>query len=199
VPREFALLYEFLNSRDMRHFYEQGAAHKTGDEMATVETLDAWLRGRKLIDRDSHITVADHRRILNLRESLRAWLQIAPVDRPKAAGAADRVTASASGFPLVLSVSRSGVVELRPFGRGPSNGIGRIVAQLDLAAATGRLDRFKMCESEECRWIFFDRSKPASRRWCSPALCGNREKTRAYRRRKRRPESTEQLTRTPKG
>jgi len=120
---------------------------------------------------------------LHLRESMRSWLQIAPADRSKAAGAADRLTESASSFPLVLSVSRSEGVELRPFERGPSNGIGRVIAQLEFAAATGRLHRFKMCASEECRWIFFDRSKPASRRWCSPILCGNRAKTRAYRRR----------------
>jgi len=183
VPREFALLYEFLNSVDLRHFREHGAPHETGDEIATVETLTVWLRDRQLLDRDTQLTAADHRKILHLRESMRSWLQIAPADRSKAAGAADRLTESASSFPLVLSVSRSEGVELRPFERGPSNGIGRVIAQLEFAAATGRLHRFKMCASEECRWIFFDRSKPASRRWCSPILCGNRAKTRAYRRR----------------
>ncbi len=185
MPREFALLYEFLNSLDLRRFQEQGTAHQTGDEIATLETLTAWLRDRKLLDRDGQPTAADHRKILHLRDSIRAWLQIAPGDRSKAAEAAERVTEAASGFPLVLNVSRSGAVALRPFERSPSHGVGEVVAQLELAAATGRLGRFKMCASEECRWIFFDRSKPASRRWCSPILCGNREKTRAYRRRRK--------------
>jgi CGNR zinc finger len=44
-----------------------------------------------------------------------------------------------------------------------------------------RLDRLKMCASDACRWIFYDRSKPGNRRWCSSVLCGNREKTRSYR------------------
>jgi predicted RNA-binding Zn ribbon-like protein len=42
-----------------------------------------------------------------------------------------------------------------------------------------------MCASDECQRVFFDRSKPASRRWCQSTLCGNRNKTRAYRERQR--------------
>ncbi|WP_354138189.1 CGNR zinc finger domain-containing protein [Bradyrhizobium sp. LB11.1] len=42
-----------------------------------------------------------------------------------------------------------------------------------------------MCASEECRRMFFDRSKPATRRWCMSTLFGNRMKTRAYRERQR--------------
>ncbi|WP_419723185.1 CGNR zinc finger domain-containing protein [Sphingobium aromaticiconvertens] len=37
-----------------------------------------------------------------------------------------------------------------------------------------------------CRWIFLDRSKPGSRRWCSSTGCGNRQKTRASRARRSR-------------
>jgi predicted RNA-binding Zn ribbon-like protein len=33
--------------------------------------------------------------------------------------------------------------------------------------------------------VFFDRSKPATRRWCMSTLCGNRTKTRTYRARQR--------------
>jgi CGNR zinc finger len=31
-----------------------------------------------------------------------------------------------------------------------------------------------MCAAEEYRRVFFDRSKPATRRWCMSTLCGNR-------------------------
>jgi hypothetical protein len=34
-----------------------------------------------------------------------------------------------------------------------------------------RLDRLKMCASEECRWVFYDRSKPGTGRRCASALC----------------------------
>jgi predicted RNA-binding Zn ribbon-like protein len=42
-----------------------------------------------------------------------------------------------------------------------------------------------MCAAEECRRVFFDGSKPATRRWCISTLCGNRAKTRTYRERHR--------------
>jgi predicted RNA-binding Zn ribbon-like protein len=42
-----------------------------------------------------------------------------------------------------------------------------------------------VCAAQECRRVFFDRSKPATRRWCMSTLCGNRIKTRAYRERRR--------------
>src|SRR5262249_61053791 len=65
-----------------------------------------------------------------------------------------------------------------------SNGPGRVVAELYGLAKTDRLARLKACASEQCHWIFFDRSKPANRHWCSSNVCGNRQKTRDYRRRR---------------
>ena len=182
MPRELALLYEFLNSLDLRQFQERGVAHRNADEMATVEGLTAWLRDRKLLDH-TELSAADYRKVLSLRESMRAWLQIAPADRPKAAGAADGVTRAAANFPLVLGVAKSGIVELRPAGHSNRGGIAKVLAEFYGAATSGKLERLKMCASADCQWIFFDRSKPASRRWCSSLLCGNRAKTRAYRER----------------
>jgi predicted RNA-binding Zn ribbon-like protein len=65
------------------------------------------------------------------------------------------------------------------------SGLGRVLVDLHHAAEIGNLDRLKMCASDECQWVFYDRSKPATRRWCSSTICGNREKTRAYRTRRR--------------
>jgi predicted RNA-binding Zn ribbon-like protein len=33
-----------------------------------------------------------------------------------------------------------------------------------------------MCGASDCRWIFFDTSKPGNARWCETAICGNRVK-----------------------
>lgn len=43
-----------------------------------------------------------------------------------------------------------------------------------------KLDRIKQCEGEPCGWLFFDSSRNKSRRWCSMADCGNREKARRH-------------------
>jgi predicted RNA-binding Zn ribbon-like protein len=47
----------------------------------------------------------------------------------------------------------------------------------------GEFQRVKQCP--ECRFLFFDRSKNNSRRWCDMATCGNRAKLRNFRERRR--------------
>ena len=39
------------------------------------------------------------------------------------------------------------------------------------------------CESEECSWLFLDKSKNGTRRWCDMKICGNRAKWRRFYRR----------------
>lgn len=52
--------------------------------------------------------------------------------------------------------------------------------------AEGDPSLVKQCESEKCVLFFYDSTKNHSRRWCSMEGCGNREKARAYYRRKKR-------------
>jgi predicted RNA-binding Zn ribbon-like protein len=40
------------------------------------------------------------------------------------------------------------------------------------------------CAGTACTWLFLDRSRNRSRRWCSMESCGNREKARRHYRRK---------------
>ncbi len=42
------------------------------------------------------------------------------------------------------------------------------------------LDRVKECASTTCEWVFLDRSKNRSRRWCDMSDCGNRAKARRF-------------------
>lgn len=185
IPDDIALLYDFVNSLDLRRYVEQGAAHVATDALATTAQLKAWLNARALSDKDARLGKDDHRSVLALRETLRSFIQLAPADRGADAAAAARLSAAAVDFPLTLKVLEGGAVALRPSRLSPAGGLGNVLAELQRLAATGQLDRLKMCASEECHWVFFDRSKPANRRWCNSALCGNRQKTRAYRERRR--------------
>ena len=45
---------------------------------------------------------------------------------------------------------------------------------------TGDLSRVGQCSDERCGWLYFDRSKNGSRRWCSMEDCGNRAKARRH-------------------
>jgi predicted RNA-binding Zn ribbon-like protein len=46
------------------------------------------------------------------------------------------------------------------------------------------LSRVRECAGEHCTWLFIDRSKNHSRRWCDMQECGNVAKVRRYRGRK---------------
>jgi predicted RNA-binding Zn ribbon-like protein len=40
--------------------------------------------------------------------------------------------------------------------------------------------RIRMCAADDCEWLFLDRSKNRSRRWCDMKVCGNRVKARRF-------------------
>jgi predicted RNA-binding Zn ribbon-like protein len=45
---------------------------------------------------------------------------------------------------------------------------------------SGDHDRIKECASTTCEWVFLDRSRNRSRRWCDMTDCGNRAKARRF-------------------
>jgi predicted RNA-binding Zn ribbon-like protein len=49
----------------------------------------------------------------------------------------------------------------------------------DLMLKGERAD-IRRCANEECLWLFVDRSKTATRRWCDMTSCGNRAKARRH-------------------
>lgn len=181
VPGELALLYEFLNSSDRRSYLEQREPHEPSDALETQAHLDTWMRERGLLKKRESITPADHRRALELRRALRAYIQRPPEARAGEQSLAEDLNRISEKFPLALRIGRHGTPELQPARH--ASGLGRILAEWFSLSEGGRLDRLKMCSSDECQWIFFDRSKPGTRRWCSSLRCGNRQKTRAYRER----------------
>jgi predicted RNA-binding Zn ribbon-like protein len=72
---------------------------------------------------------------------------------------------------------------LVPDAPGVDELLGRILAVTYGAMVDGSWNRLKACRNHGCRWAFYDYSRNRSASWCSMQLCGNRTKTRAYRRR----------------
>jgi predicted RNA-binding Zn ribbon-like protein len=183
IPNEVALLYLFVNSLDLRSFVEHGVQHTGGDEFATRRQLEVWMRHHGLLARGAQLDQEDSRKALQLRHALRTFLQLSPAVRRRDASAIALVNASAAAFPLTVQVSKTGKIRLQPLPDAGCSGLGSILAQLQYAAETAKLDRLKTCAAKDCRRVFYDRSKPGTRKWCASTLCGNRQKTRAYRRR----------------
>lgn len=191
VPRELALLYEFVNSADLRTYFEKGEQHLRSDELETPAQLEAWMRARRLLKKGESVTRADHRRALELRSTLRSYLQLEHEARAAARNYSEALNQVSRFYPLAVGIDQTGRCRLLPAHGG--NGLGEVLAEFFSLAESARLDRLKMCGSEECQWVFFDRSKPGNRRWCSALLCGNRQKTRDYRKRARSGEPSESV------
>jgi predicted RNA-binding Zn ribbon-like protein len=181
ISKELAVLYEFLNSTDLRTYVEKGVQHVRSDELETPAQLEIWMRERGLLQKDQQVSTDDHRHALELRSAVRTFLQLPPASRAKARQRVQGLNRASNSYPLVVRVAQQGTLKLQP--AGGANGLGQVLAELFALAENGRLDRLKMCSSDECHWVFFDRSKPGKRRWCSSLLCGNRQKTRDYRKR----------------
>ena len=56
---------------------------------------------------------------------------------------------------------------------------------LAVAMAEGGFERLGVCAWERCRDVFVDVSRNRSRRYCDPAVCGNRATAAAYRARRK--------------
>ena len=184
VPDALANLYDFANTLDLRHFRHHGVPHQKHDELASADDLTAWMAQRRLLPAGAKVTPAMFATAVGLRASLRDYLQHDPAER-RSRGAARALNAAISAFPLCAQLGGEAGARLHPARDDVLAGLSVLAAELYDGARDGLLDRLKMCAADECRRVFFDRSKPATRRWCMSTLCGNRMKTRAYRERRR--------------
>jgi predicted RNA-binding Zn ribbon-like protein len=185
VPDQLANLYDFANSLDTRRFTHHGVPHLPGDELAGPRELGAWMSLHGLLSTGAKITPAMFDTALRLRTAMRAYLGCDPVERRSGKNLAHTLDEAMSKFPLVAVSAGDRGVTLRAAREDALAGLSVIVAEFYDGVRDGTLDRLKMCAAEECRRVFFDRSKPATRRWCMSTLCGNRIKTRTYRARHR--------------
>jgi predicted RNA-binding Zn ribbon-like protein len=59
-----------------------------------------------------------------------------------------------------------------------------LVALVGLAALdmlqSPEIDRVRLCEGPGCGWLFLDRSRSHTRRWCSTSDCGNRVRVKRH-------------------
>ena len=68
---------------------------------------------------------------------------------------------------------------------GMRGAIGRLLGTAFLADLDGSFHRLRQCQDPTCTAVFFDHSKNHSGKWCSMAVCGNRNKVRKFRERER--------------
>ena len=183
VPPALVTLEDFLNTLDERSFTVRGTRHPGGDELATAAALAGWLAGRGLIPAGTQPTDPDLAAAHRLRDALRGALAArASSGWDGRAGA----NGALAGLTLRVELGADGTPRLFPVaGTGVSAALARLAATAALAEADGSWQRLKTCAAPDCRWVFYDTSRSGAGRWCSMRVCGNRDKTRAYRQRHR--------------
>ncbi len=183
VPPALVTLEDFLNTLDERSFTVRGTRHPGGDELATAAALAGWLAGRGLIPAGTQPTDADLAAAHRLRDALRGALAArASSGWDGRAGA----NGALAGLTLRVELGADGTPRLFPVaGTGVPAALARLAATAALAEADGSWQRLKTCAAPDCRWVFYDTSRSGAGRWCSMRVCGNRDKTRAYRQRHR--------------
>jgi predicted RNA-binding Zn ribbon-like protein len=174
APGRLKLVQRFVNTVDHEHGREV---------LSEPSRLRRLLVELGLLEADAAVGADDLRRALDVREALRS-LALAnnghDVDRDRLAvleqaAAAGRLTVRFDG-------PRAALTSDAPGARGA---LAELVGIVYTGMADGTWWRLKACDRDVCGWLFYDRSRNRSARWCQMAVCGNRTKTRAYRTRRR--------------
>ena len=131
-----------------------------------IEWLPGWLEERGL--------GGELERARELREALRSLILAnngAPLDK----SAVDIVNRALARISLELDGSAD-------LALSAGDAIDDVVRTAAEAMLDGTWERLKACPN--CNWCFYDYSPNRSASWCSMKICGNRKKTRDYRRRR---------------
>ena len=135
-----------------------------------------------LVSPAAPVSEDDLRGALARRDALRALALAnnALSAAPDAEHVVEQAAAGALGIHFVDGIPRFVGTE-----RSVAGALATLAGIVAEAAAAGTWSRLKACPAEACGWVFYDRSPNRSGRWCDSTVCGNRAKTRAYRRRRR--------------
>ena len=183
VPEEVRLVNEFLNTLDLERFGEHvGKPEAEREGLRSPEMFKAWLVGRGLLGREESVSEADRRLAVRLRDALRS---AASANSGSSREWSEEIGRTFGRFPLVVRFGESSGPELVSGEGGVKGALGTILAGVVVASSKGTWARMKICAAEDCRWAYYDHSKSRTGRWCAMETCGNRHKTRRYRRKKR--------------
>jgi predicted RNA-binding Zn ribbon-like protein len=176
APGRLQLVQRFVNTVDFEHGREM---------LSDPARLVSVLAGLGLLEQDAPVTAADLVRARGVREALRSLALANNDGGPPDRDELELLEQAAAAGRLVVTFDGSGLAHLEAGASGVDRALAEIVGIVYTAMADGTWARLKACQRDVCRWLFYDRSRNHSARWCQMAVCGNRTKTRAYRARQR--------------
>ncbi len=192
-----ALCLDFVNTWGDRRRPGSERLHGYGDLVAFA--LQSGISGaaesealRARADREAVMAAAVFAEARRLREALYRLFSARAAGRRPPAGDLGRLNAYLPGALAGLRLERRGEgYAWRPSGSGGDLAapLGPIVRSAAELLTSGELERVRECDGASCTWLFLDRSRNRSRRWCSMESCGNRAKARRHYRRRAKGEA----------
>jgi predicted RNA-binding Zn ribbon-like protein len=168
---------------DHIHTYERLMAWAQRVALVEARDADRWLRRSRRQPREA---AAVHRRALRLREALYDVLRATAEGRLPARDelrSVERAGRDALAH-ANLTLGPEGWVWVWDRNAEPGAFLWPIAhAGVELLTSE-EIHLVKVCDG--CRWLFMDRSRNHSRRWCTMSGCGNRAKARRFSARSRR-------------
>lgn len=174
----------------VRRFVDTEDIYNDRDELENGEAASAWLAKEGVLTDDRPISANNLAALCNLRDTLRALAAANTTGEqapPEAVQTFNRLSAPHAAS-VRLDVVHGGLAGfIRVHDDGPGGAIAALAAAVHQAVLTGTWTRLKSCTNPDCRWLFYDRSRSRTARWCSMRACGSIAKARSYRARQRRP------------
>jgi predicted RNA-binding Zn ribbon-like protein len=175
APAPLDLLQDFVNTE---------IPEWARDDIATPAELAHWFVGRGLLAKGSTVDAELFLRARALRSCLRALALANTTGTAPAPAAWRTVSRDLGALCYRLEIGAEGEPRLAPVGAGAGGAVAALVSVALRAVGDGTWSRVKACRKAGCGWVFYDHSRNRSSSWCSMTICGNREKTAEYRRRR---------------
>jgi predicted RNA-binding Zn ribbon-like protein len=155
------------------------------DLLSTPEALSRWFRLAGCSIPASRPTPQNLEEALLLREAIHRTVLAIILGEAPSGDDLDRINLAASYPPAAPRIDAQ-AGSLHWESRHPVRACLAEMARdaVMIICGSGR-HHLKMCDNQGCRMLFVDHSPAKRRRWCAMSLCGNREKIRTHRRRKR--------------
>lgn len=179
IPHDWGISpsIDLINSRWSDHL----GAGRTYDRLLEPKFRRAFLKRWhfKVDDPDNRRAQVD---LARLRALLRRVLERYASGRPLTKAMRQELEAEMNRAPVRLQVDGgSAGMELGHHRSGREWDI--VLAEIATSAARLISDRrtVKVCANPNCSWMFVDESRPRTRRWCNPGVCGSLVNVRRFR------------------
>jgi hypothetical protein len=165
APGVLEVVRGFANTLDL---------YRGRDSLIDGEQAEIGLRSLGLLAEGEQLSAGELERVRQVRSAMRSlFIDEAPLPAELPA--------------LEIRIDfHGGVAGLEATNAGLLGRLTDLCVELAAADRTGALSRLKACATPGCRWLFWDRSRPGTGRWCSMQVCGAQHKARSYRARRKR-------------